>query len=168
MTDYAPRLFADDAAVRAIADGLIDRSLPRERWTHEAHLAACLTILRERPGIIAERDLPGIIASYNEAVGGQNTDDAGYHETITQLYIRAVRAYLAAVDRGQPLVVLVNRLLASAMGLRRFPLAYYSRTRLFSVEARRGWVDPDRRALDFDWAFSGNHAVAGELETSDD
>ena len=168
MTDHAPRLFADDVAIRGLTDGLIDRSLPRERWTHEAHLAACLTILRERPWIVAERDMPGIIAGYNEAVGGQNTDDAGYHETITQLYIRAVRAYLAAEDRGQPLVVLVNALLGSAMGLRGFPLAYYSRTRLFSVEARRGWVDPDRRPLDFDWALPGNHAEARELQPSGD
>ncbi len=100
MTDHAThhpiRLFADDAAVRRIGTGLLDRTLPHAEWTHEAHIAACCWLLTERPDIDAPRDLPDIIRSYNASVGGVNDDTQGYHETITQLYIAAVRVWLAA------------------------------------------------------------------------
>lgn len=142
MTDYAIRLFASDAAVRRIGEGLLARTLPKADWTHEAHLAACAWLLLERPEIVPERDLPDIIRSYNVAVGGENTDTAGYHETLTQLYIIGVRAFLAArPDDG--LLAQVNALLSSAIGRRDWPFRYYSRNLLFSLEARRGWVEPD-------------------------
>lgn len=143
MTEHELRLFATDAAVRRVGEGLLDRSLPREEWTHEAHLGSCLWLLRERRDIDLPRQLPAIIAGYNEAVGGRNTDTEGYHETITQAYIRLVGAWLAANGRGQGLAELVNAMLHSALGDRDVLLAHYSRERLFTVEARKGWVEPD-------------------------
>jgi hypothetical protein len=140
---HTPRLFPSDAAVRRVGKGLVARTLPRSGWTHEAHLAACLWLLRERPDIDAPADLPAIIAGYNESVGGVNSDTEGYHETITQAYIRLVSAYLRAHDRGQPLADLVNALLVSPLGHRDALLAHYSRDRLFSVAARKGWLEPD-------------------------
>jgi hypothetical protein len=41
----------------------------------------------------------------------------------------------------------VNELLLSPMGRRDWPLRFYSRERLFSVEARRNFVPPDVAAL---------------------
>lgn len=142
MTDHPIRLFASDGAVRRIGSGLLDCSLPKEEWTHEAHLAACLWLLVERTDIKPETELPGIISAYNLAVGGENTDSAGYHETLTQLYIRGVRAFLT-LDPGGSIVEQVNALLVSSMAPRDWPLRFCSRERLFSVEARRGWVEPD-------------------------
>jgi len=46
MTDHDIRLFENDAAIVHVGDGLIHRTLPRAEWTHEAHLAACLQIVR--------------------------------------------------------------------------------------------------------------------------
>ncbi|WP_338114825.1 hypothetical protein [Novosphingobium olei] len=102
MTDHPIRPFTSDAAVRHVAGGLLAATLPKQEWTHEAHLAACLCLLREHPDVVLERDLPGVIRTYNEAVGGQNTDSAGYHETLTQLYIRGVRAFAATMPAGHP------------------------------------------------------------------
>ena len=59
MTDHPIRPFASDEAVRHVGDGLLDRTLPKDEWTHEAHLAACLWLLRERPDIVPERDQIG-------------------------------------------------------------------------------------------------------------
>ena len=142
MTDYSIRPFASAAAVRHVGEGLLKRTLPKAEWTHEAHLAACTWLLLERPDIHPEAELPDIIRSYNEAVGGVNDDTQGYHETLTQLYIRGVRRHLA-VDRSDDLLDVVNRLLASPKGLRSWPLTHYSRELLFSVPARRGWIEPD-------------------------
>ena len=147
MAAHSIRLFADDAAVRHVGEGLLTRTLPKPEWTHEAHLAACLWLLRERPDFLPERDMPGTIRSYNEAVGGENTDSAGYHETLTQLYIRGVRAFAETLPEGTGLVAAVNALLASEIGDRNWPLCFYSKERLFGVEARRGWVEPDLVAL---------------------
>ena len=148
MTDkHEPRLFADDPAIRHLGEGLLARSLRREEWTHEAHLAACCWLVVERPDVEPERDLPDLIRRFTESVGGVNSDSEGYHETITQCFIRAVRVYLARVDEALPLVEKVNGLLASEEGKRDWPMCFYDPKTLFSREARLGWVEPDRARL---------------------
>lgn len=143
MKDHKPRLFADDAAVAHVGEGLIARTLPRPEWTHEAHLAACTWIVRERGDIVPERDLLGIISAYNVAVGGVNDDTQGYHETITQIYVAAVRAHLIRRHPGEPIATAVNALLISPRGSRDLPLRFYSSDLLFSVAARRKFMAPD-------------------------
>jgi hypothetical protein len=143
MTDeHEPRLFADDAAIRHIGEGLLACALARPEWTHEAHLAACCWLLVERPDILPERDLPALIRRFNESVGVVNSDTEGYHETITQCFIRGVRRALARSE-GRGLAERVNALLLAPEGRRDWPLRFYSPERLFSVEARLGWVEPD-------------------------
>ena len=144
---HAPRLFADDAAVARVGEGLLARTLPRPEWTHEAHLAATVHILRHRSDVQPERDFPAIIRGYNASVGGVNDDTQGYHETLTQFYIATVRCFLAARPAGEPTGLTVNALLAAAQGERAYPLRFYSRDRLFSVAARRGHVPPDLAGL---------------------
>ncbi|HEY1146510.1 MAG TPA: hypothetical protein VGE84_09245 [Allosphingosinicella sp.] len=146
--EHEPRLFESDAAVRRIGEGLIACSLARAEWTHEAHLAACLWLLVERPDIVPERDLPAIICRFNESVCGVNDATQGYHETITQCFIRGVRTFLAHCDGALPLHEKVNRLLAQPEGRRDWPLHFFSRERLFSPGARLGWVEPDKRPLE--------------------
>lgn len=140
--EEAPRLFADDEAIRHVGRGLLDRSLPKAEWTHEAHLAACLWIMTERPEIDAACDMRGIISAYNEAVGGVNDDHGGYHDSITHSFLIGVRSWLARCGEGA-LVDRVNGLLLQPEGRRDWPLRFYSRERLFSVKARRGLIEPD-------------------------
>lgn len=146
--EHEPRLFPGDAAIRRIGEGLLSRSLPRSDWTHEAHLAATAWLILERPDVAPERDLPAIIRAYNESVGGVNDDSQGYHETITLVSIRAVRRALARSE-GRGLCERVNALLQSEEGRRDWPLRFYSADRLFSREARLGWVEPDLAKLSF-------------------
>ena len=148
MAAHSIRLFADDAAVRHVGEGLLARTLPKAEWTHEAHLAACLWLVRERLDFVPERDMPGTISAYNLSVGTENSDSTGYHETLTQLYIRGVRAFAATLPEGTSRVDGVNALLESEIGDRSWPLCFYSKERLFSVEARRGWVEPDLSPLE--------------------
>ena len=141
-----PRLFADDEAIRRVGEGMLACTLPRPDWTHEAHLATCCWLVLERPDFLPERDLPNLIRRYNLSVGGVNSDSEGYHETITQVSIRGVRAALARSE-GRGLCERVNALLHADEGRRDWPLRFYSRELLFSVEARRGWVEPDLEML---------------------
>lgn len=147
MTEMPFRPFLDDDAIRRVGQGLLDHSLPRTEWTHEAHLAATTWLVRDRPDIAIDLEIATIIRSYNVAVGGVNDDTQGYHETITRAYLSGVRAHLAARPSDEPLVACVNALLGSPAGRRDWPLRFYSRDRLFSVAARRGFVPPDLASL---------------------
>ena len=147
MTKYRPRLFHSDAEIEHVGEGLLSCSLPRGEWTHEAHLAATTYLLRKRPDVNLDTELAGIIRRYNESVGGVNSDTEGYHETITRTFLAGVRLFLSEADPGEPLLGLVNDLLSSPMGRRDWPLRFYSRNRLFSIEARCGFVPPDVAAL---------------------
>ena len=147
MTEFPPRFFHSDAEVEHIGEGLLERTLPRAEWTHEAHLAATTYLLTRRPDIAIDKELPGIIRRYNESAGGLNDDTQGYHETITRVFLHGVRLFLAEADPGEPLHELINELLLSPMGRRDWPLRFYSAERLFSVDARRRFVPPDVAAL---------------------
>jgi hypothetical protein len=51
MSDVSIRLFEDDASIVLIGEGLLAATLPRDAWTHEAHLAACSWLVREKAHI---------------------------------------------------------------------------------------------------------------------
>ena len=139
--------FASDADLEYLGTGLLDRTLPKHKWTHAGHFAAAFW-LASRADIDVMRAMPGLIRAYNVATGVPNTDTGGYHETITLASLRATRAWLAArTDRA--LYVALNELLASEFGRPEWLLAYWSKPVLFSVAARRAWVEPDLKPLPF-------------------
>ena len=147
MTDLPHRLFTSDAEIAHLGEGLIARTLAKTEWTHEAHLGATMYLLLERPDVDIDKELPDLIRRFNESVGGVNNDSEGYHDTITRSYLHGVRLFLAEADRSEPLYELVNALLLSPMGRRDWPLRFWSKDRLMSVAARRGFVPPDLVAL---------------------
>ena len=154
-TEYTPRLFERDSVIRAIGEGLLACALPREAWTHEAHLGACLWLLTERRDIDVDAEIAGVIRRFNESVGGVNDDTQGYHDSITRAYVAGVRLFLAQTAETD-LAERVNALLLSDMGRRDWPLRFYSRERLFSVEARRQFVEPDLGPLPGRWGLEAS------------
>ena len=147
MTDHAIRHFADEEAVADVGEGFLARSLPKAEWTHEAHLATTTYLTLRHPEIDLDAALPGLIRAYNAQVGGVNGDRQGYHDTITFAYLRGVRLFLADADLHKPLHLLVNALLDSPVGARDWPLHFWSKERLMSIEARRQFVAPDLKAM---------------------
>ncbi|MCG8441332.1 MAG: hypothetical protein MI723_05940, partial [Caulobacterales bacterium] len=131
-----------------IARGLMDRSLPKPEWTHAAHFAAAIWMLRDGE-TDPWRDLPGYIRAYNEATGVMNSDEEGYHETITVASLRAAEHRLRQARPHEPTFRIVNALMASELGRSGWLLAHWSKAVLFSVRARRGWVEPDLAPLPF-------------------
>jgi hypothetical protein len=136
-----------DHDIDRIGRGVCDRSLPKPEWTHAAHFA-CAFWLLTHPDYQAGRDMPGLIRAYNAATGVANTDSGGYHETITQASLRAARAWLARRPDA-PLSEALAELMASPFGRSDWLLAHWSKPVLFSVEARRSWIEPDLRPLPF-------------------
>ena len=139
--------FTSDAEIEHIGRGLLDCSLPKIEWTHAAHFAAAFWLLR-RSEADAARDMPRLIRAYNVATGVPNSDSSGYHETITLGSLRAARAWLLARPGAAAHEALME-LLRSEYGRSDWLLSYWSKAVLFSVTARRAWVEPDLRPLPF-------------------
>jgi hypothetical protein len=140
--------FHSENEVAAIGRGLLDKSLPKAQWTHRGHFAAAMWLLACRPEFDLPRELPALIRDYNEHTGVSNTDHTGYHETITLASIRAARAFLRGRP-DEPLFDSCNALMESPLGDSGWLFEYWSRERLMSVAARRGWLEPDLRSLPF-------------------
>lgn len=117
-----------------VLEGVLDRTLPKPEWTHEAHVAACWAAVRRHGVSGALALLRDGIQRYNEATGVANTPTSGYHETITRYYVAAVGRI---ADR--PFAEVVTDPTVSRDG----PLVHWTRDALFTPEARADWVAPD-------------------------
>jgi len=140
------RPFRSDVEAHAFCVAFAHGTLPKPAWTHRGHLTAALWYLTRHPADQVEDLVREAIKRYNRAVGTANTATSGYHETITVLYVSVIRAWYREADWSRGLAELANALY-EACGDRELPLRYYSKDRLFSVEARTGWVEPDRAPL---------------------
>lgn len=143
------RVFADDKDLAALVAEFEARLITRAEWSHYTHLSvACGTIHRD--GIeAARREIPDRIRALNEANGVPNSDTRGYHETVTQLFLLLMHRYLATNPPSRPVHQAVNALPMSPFGDKNIAFRFYSRDRLLSVEARRGWIEPDLRPLSY-------------------
>ena len=142
-------IYSSEDEIIRIGEGVCSCTLPRAEWTHAAHFAAALWLMRYRSELEPSREMPKLIRAYNEFVGRTNDDSGGYHETITQASLRALRGVLDAYAVDVPVYTIVNALMASSMANPNWLLEYWSQPRLMSVEARRQWVEPDLKALPF-------------------
>ena len=86
------------------------------------------------------------VRRYNVAVGGQNTATSGYHETITDFWIKLLaelRREFPKMERAAFTAIAVER-----YGTARGILAeFYDFNVVGSEEARRMWVPPTRKSL---------------------
>ncbi|MEM9039279.1 MAG: hypothetical protein AAGD33_05220 [Actinomycetota bacterium] len=131
---HRPSPTSESLDVDRIASAFWDLTLPKPEWTHEAHLAVWWTTLETYPPESAlELIRPGI-RRYNASVGTIDGDTSGYHETLTRYFVATV----ATVDAPT-----FDDLVADERVGRAGPLRHWSRDLLFSVGARRGWVEPD-------------------------
>ena len=119
-------------------------TLPKPRWTHQAHLLVGLWYLSRHTPAEALDIVRMRIRAYNEAVGTANTDDSVYHETLTRFYLNGIAGHMAR-HNSELLTKSLALLLKTPLARSDWLLAYYSRERLFSVLARRQWVEPDLR-----------------------
>jgi len=142
-------IYSSENEILRIGEGMVACTLPREEWTHAAHFAAALWLMRYRPELEPSLEMPRLIRAYNESVGRVNDDSGGYHETITQASLRAVRGVFDAYPADVPVYRIVNALMASSLANPNWLLEYWSQSRLMSVEARRTWLEPDLKPLPF-------------------
>jgi hypothetical protein len=139
-------LFEREEQIIELAEGFRNKTLTKEQWTHEAHLAVGIWFMKNFDRFKATCLLRSGIIELNVSLDGKNTETSGYHETITLLWIWMLDKYLKAHE-GKSLVDLVNGFLETEYSERNVLLKYYSEGVLFSTKARAIWVEPDRRLL---------------------
>ncbi len=143
-SEYTTYLTATD--IRELIDGFENGTLPKEQWTHQAHLLMALWYLWSYS---TDEAIPRIcegIQKYNVASGVANTNTSGYHETLTQFWISVVATFLEQNITETSVEVLANKLIQQNYAAS-LPLEYYSRERVFSVEARKTWLPPDLKPM---------------------
>ena len=118
-----------------VAAGLLDASLPQSEWTHAGHVAAAHALIRSHGHARALELLRTSIPRLNDAHGVPNSDDDGYHETLTVFFAAAVAD---AASRGLSAGETATAVPSAA------PLVWWTRETLFSPAARHAWVPPDR------------------------
>ena len=122
-----------------------DQTLPKAAWTHHAHLAVGTWHVRQHDAETALSLLREGIRRLNDAHGTANTDASGYHESITRAYVALLASHLAGLAPDSDAAACAMSVLGSPLARPDILLDYYSKARLMSVEARRGWVPPDLR-----------------------
>ena len=139
--------------LNAFAVAFETASLPKQEWTHAAHVAiGALYILRYGASQALDRLRVGI-RRLNEAHGLGNSDTHGYHESLTRFWVTLIARVLAELSRARPdatelqaVQTVVNELGKHA-GLFR---GYWTYDVAASVEARRRWIEPDAQRLNFE------------------
>ncbi|WPV70278.1 hypothetical protein [Chitinophaga sp. LS1] len=119
-------------------------TLPKAEWTHEKHFVMALWYCIHYPLPEAVDKICNGIKRYNESVGGENTDESGYHETITLFYIGRVADYVITNRVSVFTEEVVGDFLEQDFVGKEYMLRFYSREYLMSKEARLRWKAPDK------------------------
>jgi hypothetical protein len=129
-----------------IVQGFLKRTLDKSLWTHEAHIVTAIWHLQNYAKEDALCRLRSGIIAYNLSVGGENTGDKGYHETMTVFWWEVIRQFLEK-NPGQTYAAACTIFLQSPMADRSFPFEFYSREHLLSALARSVYVVPDKKKI---------------------
>ena len=117
-------------------------TLPKEQWTHSAHIRMAWLYLREQPYEIAITKIREGIQKYNASMG----NSIGYHETVTCLYARLVRDRMRTIGATSWEVFAQG---CDDLFDRKSPpsLKYYRKETLELPEARARFIEPDLQPL---------------------
>ena len=122
------------------------RTLPKAQWTHAAHVAVCAFYTAQLGHTEALRRMREGIPVYNLAVGGQNTADSGYHETLTCLWAQIIADFLATQQFATPFAAVESTVLRYGQE-RKLHETFYTFDVVADRLARREWVPPDKTPL---------------------
>ena len=131
----------------ALLEAFLGLRLPAEQWTHHAHLLVGTMLARRLPETELLPTLRRAISAHNLASGGQNTETAGYHESITAFYAAALSAF-ARATADLTMTEAARLLLAGPLADRRIVTRAYDPATLATVRARLDQAPWDREDFD--------------------
>jgi hypothetical protein len=125
--------------------GFENCTLPSAQWNHQAHVRIAFLYASRHSFQGAIEKMRASLQRYNRAVQIPEALDRGFHETITQAFMRLVIAAVrnADQDMSSDVFCAANPDLLDRQVLRR----YYSQERLRTWEAKQEFVAPDLSPL---------------------
>ena len=119
MKNYTPE------EIRSLISRFEAHKLPKIEWTHEAHLVVAIWYCYHNAFDEALVKVRTLITLHNSSVGTPNTEDEGYHETITKFWLITANAFLTNKKDESP-EKLCNDFINSSLSASTYPLTYYS------------------------------------------
>jgi len=133
--------------IRIIATQFESKILPKEQWTHSAHIAVAFVQLDKHKNFEKTLSkLRELIKEYNISVGTKNNDNSGYHETLTIFWLKVVWEF-CAVKNQTDINALFNSFVKTVLASSKLPTKFYSNELLFSKTARLIWTDPNLQPI---------------------
>jgi len=116
-------------------------TLPFERWTHRAHVRVAFLYASQLNLDSATDRMRASVKAYNKATETPEAIDRGYHETITQAFMRLV---VSANQQTGPHVSSIDFCEAHPELLTKYALqSFYSREHIMTMKAKAQFVEPD-------------------------
>ena len=137
-------LLENEVALQRFVEGWKAGKLPKAAWTHAAHVAMAAYFAFDHAADATFAIMKTGILHHNTSVGTPNTDDNGYHETLTRFWSSEIGEFVRS--RRFPSRFEAVREAVSSFGKDRDRFRLFYR---FDVvpdrRARREWVVPDRQ-----------------------
>lgn len=127
---------------RAVVEGFRTGALQKRDWNHVAHLVVAMHyVLTHRDPWTALCFFKPALIALNEKLGIENSESAGYHETITVFWILQLHEFVRGrdIEHFDDLVV---ELLASELVHKRYIYKFYGPLAFASPMARAIYVAP--------------------------
>ena len=139
MNDY----YKSEDEMRSLVSEFEACSFHPSEFRHQQHLAVVLWYVANLPYAEASEKMKLGIQRLAARYG-----KTGYHETITEFWLRMVRGFLPEGNHTGSIAVLANQLLKKYAD-KNLILDYYSPELLASPEAKANWLEPDLKPLPF-------------------
>lgn len=136
--------YESEDEILSVVTAFESATLPHDKWRHAEHLLMAMHYALHNDFETALDKMRSGILKLNDFHGVVTTNERGYHETLTVIWTRAVFGYIKD-NPNKDLVMLANEIIEKFD--KKYPLRFYSHERLFSIEARYGFVEPDIKQL---------------------
>ena len=136
-------LLESEEALQRFVEAWKAGRLPKAEWTHAAHVAMAAYFAFDHAAEATFAIMKAGILHHNTSVGTPNTEDNGYHETLTRFWSSEIGEFVRAgryTSRWEAVTAAVAAFGQDRERFRRF----YSFDVVRDRRARREWVPPDR------------------------
>jgi hypothetical protein len=122
-----------------------DRTLPFDQWHHRAHIKVAYLYLRQHCLETAIKQVRAGIKALNVAHQVPEAPDRGYHETMTQAWVRLVHLTLCEYGPGETADAFFEQ--HPQLSQKKVLRFFYSRERFMSPQAKVEFLEPDLAPL---------------------
>ena len=139
-------LLESESGLQRFVDAWKAGRLPKAEWTHAAHVAMAAYFAFDHAADATFAIMKAGILHHNTSVGTPNTEDNGYHETLTRFWAGEIGAFVRSGHFPSRLEA-VRGAVAEFGGDRERFRRFYSFDVVRDRRARREWVAPDREQV---------------------